>query len=92
MKTLGLITLLSVAAFAADYSAMNMEELQAMRGTVPIEERAAFQAQMQNRMQSMNQEERQTMQKNMIQNKFSHQNGTGSQMGQSGGMKHQKMR
>lgn len=92
MKTLSLIALLSVASFATDYKTMNMEEMKAMRGSVPIEERAAYQAEMQNRIQSMNQEERQTMQKNSIQNKFGHQNGSGSQMGQSGGMQHQKMR
>jgi len=92
MKKLGLIALLSVAAFATDYSAMNMEEMKAMRGAVPIEERAAYQAQMQTRMQSMNQEERQIMQRDMTQNRFNHQNATRSQMPQGGSMQHQRMR
>ncbi|HZF70679.1 hypothetical protein [Sulfuricurvum sp.] len=92
MKTLGLIALLSVAAFATDYKTMNMEEMKAMRESVPIEERAAYQAEMQNRMQLMNQEERQIMQRDMTQNRFNYQNGSRSSIGQSGAMQRQRMR
>ncbi len=53
------LSLISVTLFATDFSKMNMEELNAMRGSVPIEERDAFRAEMQSRLQAMSPEERQ---------------------------------
>ncbi len=60
-----LVTLAIAASslLAIDYSLMTTEELQAMRGTVPVEERAAFQAEMQKRIQTMSAEERAAMAK-----------------------------
>ena len=46
MKKLLLLSLLSGSIFAVDYNAMSVEELQSLRGTVPVEDRAAFQAAM----------------------------------------------
>lgn len=60
-KIIFLLSLLSASAFAVDYSAMTTTELQAMRGTVPAEDRAAYQAEMQTRMKAMTQEEKQSM-------------------------------
>ena len=80
MKTINLIALLSLVTlnvFAADYSTMTITEMQAMRGSVPVEDRAAFQAEMQTRVQAMTVEERQTFQASMKQNKFDLQNATG---------------
>jgi hypothetical protein len=85
VKTITFITLLSAAALAADYSTMTMEQLQAMRGSVPTEERAAFQAEMQTRIQAMNPEERQETLKAMRQSRSGPMDGTGSQMRQGGG-------
>ncbi len=51
-------TLMSVSLFAADYTQMTTEELNAMRGTVAVEDRDAFRAEMQSRMQAMTAEER----------------------------------
>ena len=59
MKKVTLIALLSLNVFAADYTAMTMEELQAMRGSVAAEDKAAFQTEMQSRMQALSPEERQ---------------------------------
>lgn len=80
MKKITLIALLSLNVFAADYTAMTMEEMQAMRGTVPVEDRAAFQAEMQTRMQSITPEERQAAASSMRQSKSGPADGTGSQM------------
>jgi len=54
-------TLMSVSLFAVDYTQMTTEELNAMRGTVAVEDRDAFRAEMQSRMQAMTVEERQAM-------------------------------
>lgn len=51
--------LLTVGLLATDFSQMTMEELNAMRGTVSTEERDAFRAEMQSRLQAMTPEERQ---------------------------------
>jgi hypothetical protein len=85
MKTMTLIALLSLNIFAADYTAMSLEELQTLRGNVPQEERAAFQAQMQSRMQSLSPEERQAAASSMRQSKSGPADGTGSQMHKGGG-------
>ncbi len=44
--------------FGADYSSMSIEELQNAKGTVPAEERAAFQAAMREKVQGLSPEER----------------------------------
>ncbi len=52
------MSLVTISLMAADYSQMTMEELNAQRGTVAIENRDAFRAEMQSRMQAMTPEER----------------------------------
>jgi Ca2+-binding EF-hand superfamily protein len=59
MKKLITIALLATGAFAADFSQMSTEEMMNMRGNVPLEDRSAFQQEMQKRMQSMTPQERQ---------------------------------
>lgn len=85
MKTITLIALLSVATFAADYSTMTATEMQAMRGSVPEADRAAFQSQMQSKVQAMTPEERQSTQTSMKQSKSGAQDGMGSQMRKGNG-------
>lgn len=85
MKTLTLVALLSITAFAADYSTMSTTEMQAMRGNVPEADRTAFQSEMKTRVQAMTQEERQSMQTSMKQSKSGAQDGSGSQMRHGGG-------
>ncbi|MCK9373316.1 MAG: DUF1104 domain-containing protein [Sulfuricurvum sp.] len=78
MKALTFVALLSVAAFSADYSTMTMSELQTMRGSVPEADRAAFQAEMQSRVQAMTVEERQAFKEQMKQSRSGAQDGSGS--------------
>ena len=52
---------LSVLVFAADYSSMSVTDLQSLRGTVPTEDRAVFQASMQEKMQALSPAERATL-------------------------------
>lgn len=86
MTKITIALLLSAAVtFAADYSAMTMEEMKAARGSVSSADKGAFQAEMQNRMQSMSSEDRQKMQSEMRQSKSGPQDGTGSQMRKGGG-------
>lgn len=85
MKKLTLIALLSLNVFAVDYTTMSMEELQAMRGSVAAEDKAAFQTEMQSRMQSLSPEERQAAASSMRQSKSGPADGTGSQMRKGGG-------
>jgi len=59
MKRLLIIGLLASAAWAADFSQMNTEDMMNMRGSVPVDDRPAFRDEMQKRMQSMSTEERQ---------------------------------
>ena len=49
--------LATMSLLAVDYSQMTMEELNAMRGTLPVEERDAFRAEIQNRIAVMTPEE-----------------------------------
>lgn len=84
MKKVTLIALLSLNVFAADYTAMTMEELQAMRGSVAAEDKAAFQTEMQSRMQALSPEERQAATSSMRQSKSGPADGTGSQMRKGG--------
>ena len=58
-KIILLVGLLSVGLFATDFSQMTMEQLNAMRGTVSAGDKDAFKAEMQTRLKSMSQEERQ---------------------------------
>jgi hypothetical protein len=60
MKTLTIIAVLglvTVGGFAADYTTMTTTELQALRGTVAVEDRSAYQAEMKSRVSLMNAEE-----------------------------------
>ena len=57
MKSLLMIGLLASAVWAADYSQMSTEDMMKMRGSVSAEDRPAFRAEMQKRMQSMSDEE-----------------------------------
>lgn len=59
MKRLMMIALLASGAWAADFSQMSTEEMMSMRGSVPVDDRPAFQQEMQKRMQSMTAQERQ---------------------------------
>jgi len=83
MKRLLIIGLLVSATWAADFSQMNTEEMMNMRGSVPVDDRPAFQQEMQKRMQNMSQAERQKY----MQTKGMGQ-GRGMGMGQNG-MKNQ---
>lgn len=85
MKKLNMLLLSAVAAFAVDYSAMTLTELQAARGTVAEADRSAFQAEMQTRVQALSPEERAAMSTSMKQSKTGPQDGTGSQMRTGGG-------
>ncbi|MGZ8546236.1 MAG: DUF1104 domain-containing protein [Sulfuricurvum sp.] len=89
-KTLTLVALLSISTFAADYSTMTTTDLQALRGNVPTEERAAFQAEMQTRVQAMTPTEQQAFHNTMVQSNIAHtnmsnrQSSMGSQQGSMG--------
>jgi len=48
----------TLALMATDYQSMTIDELVALKGTVPVDERADFQAAMQEKMQSLTPEER----------------------------------
>jgi hypothetical protein len=74
------VLLMGMSLFGADYSVMTTEELQAMRGSVPVEEREAFQAEMQNRVKAMNTEEREEFTASMKKSKSGPMDGTGNQM------------
>jgi len=52
------MSMAAMSLMAVDYSQMTMEELNALRGTVAVEEQDAFRAEMQSRMQAMTPEER----------------------------------
>ncbi|MCD6654332.1 MAG: DUF1104 domain-containing protein [Sulfurovum sp.] len=60
MKRLMILATLACTAWATDFSQMSTEQLMDMRGSVPVEKRAAFQQEMQKRMQSMSPQERQS--------------------------------
>jgi len=60
MKKIVLIAaLMGVGLYATDFSQMTTDELFAMRGSISAEERDAFKAEIQSRMQAMSDEERQ---------------------------------
>ncbi len=56
-KLLIMMTLLAMSLMAADYSQMTMEELNALRGTIAVEDREAFRAEMQSRIAQMTPDE-----------------------------------
>ena len=60
---------------------MSTTDMQAMKGSVPEADRAAFQSEMQTRVQDMSASDRQNMQ----QNKSGSQDGSGSQMRKGSG-------
>lgn len=62
-KIISLCILAASLSFGADYSQMSTQEMQNMRGSVPIEDREAFRTEMQNRMKNMSQEERESFMK-----------------------------
>lgn len=91
MNKVILAALMSLSLFATDYTSMSLEELQALRGSVPVEERTAFQAEMQSRVAAMSEQERAAFSQSMKQSKSDPMDGTGTQMKngspmQSGGM------
>lgn len=51
--------LLGMSLFATDFASMSTEELVNLRGTVNVEERAAFREEMMKRVQTMTAEEKQ---------------------------------
>lgn len=83
MKRLIGLFFITGSLLATDFAMMSTQQLQAMRGEVPAQDRPAYQAEMQKRMQSMTNEERQAYQKenssykNRIQSGDSDQFGTG---------------
>lgn len=84
MKKIMIISALAcMALWATDFSQMSTEELMNMRGTVSLDERPAFQQEMQKRMQTLTPEERQ---KYMGSQGKSMNKGSGNGMGQSQGM------
>ena len=75
-------------SFAADYSLMSSEELQSMRGSVPAEERDALKAEMQSRVKSMSQDEKDAFREKNSKGGSKHgpQDGTGNMYkGSNGG-------
>lgn len=59
MKVLIIIVAMIASLYAIDFSHMSTEDMMHMRGSVPMEQRDDFRKEMQKRMQSMTQEERQ---------------------------------
>lgn len=81
MKKVVILSLLAASlCFGADYSQMSTQEMQNMRGSVPSADRDAFQAEMKNRVQNMNQEEKDSFMKNNSKDssKQGPQDGTGN--------------
>jgi len=64
MKKVIILALLASATWAVDFSQMSTEELMSMRGTVSVNERPAFRAEMQKRMQTMTPTQRQQFMQN----------------------------
>ncbi len=67
MKTITLFALLSISAFATDYSSMSVTQLQALRGSVPTTDFVAFQSAMQTKVQALSLTDRQALQSSMSQ-------------------------
>lgn len=69
------MSIAAMSLMATDFSQMSLEELTALRGTVSSQERDAFKAEMQSRMQAMTPEERSTFRQNHAQG-MGHKNGS----------------
>jgi hypothetical protein len=98
MKTLTILAVLGLATaygFATDYTIMTTTELQALRGTVAVEDRTAYQTEMKSRVALMTSEELAAFKETVKQNPVGTQIGTGlktqtrtqmqTQMGTMGG-------
>lgn len=89
MKKVLFVALIATSSmFAADYSSMSVSELQALKGSVPADDKPAFQSAMQSKMQSLSPEERKAAASSMGQSKSGPMDGSGSKMrkgGQGGG-------
>src|SRR5210317_1790097 len=59
MKYLLIVAAMLASLYAADFGHMSTEEMMKMRGNVPVDQREDFRKEMQKRMQSMTQQERQ---------------------------------
>lgn len=59
MKKILVLTLFISAVFATDYSSMSLEELQSLKGSVPVEQRSAFQQAMRAKMSELTPQQRQ---------------------------------
>lgn len=75
LKLLALACLFLSSSYATDFSSLSTEQLMGMRGTLALEDRPAFHAEVQKRMQTMSQEEKQ---------KFNLGRGLGGGQGQKG--------
>ncbi len=62
MKTITLLALLSISAFATDYSSMSVTQLQALRGSVPTTDFVAFQSAIQTKVLALSLTDRQALQ------------------------------
>jgi len=59
MKKSIILSMLAISlSFGADYTQMSTQEMQNMRGSVPEADREAFKSEMQNRVQNMSAEEK----------------------------------
>jgi hypothetical protein len=56
-KLIFAITVIAVSLMAEDYSQMTLDELNSLRGSVAVEDREAFRAEMQSRISQMSPEE-----------------------------------
>lgn len=72
-KAILIVVLSSITAFAVDYSAMSITELQAARASVPTTDLPAFQSAVQSKVQSLTQTERQALKATGQQYKASNQ-------------------
>lgn len=61
MKKLLIFPLLTLSLFATDYSSMSLEELLSNKGTIPAEDKTAFQDAMKSKVQALTPEERASM-------------------------------
>ena len=82
-KIILLSCLLTVSVFATDYSYLSTEEMMNMRGSVAEADREAFKAEMQGRVGSMSEDERNSFMQSRGQGQ---QDGSGMQRGQGSGM------
>ena len=60
-KIISFMIVLGVFAYATDYSSMSVADLQSLRGTVPIDDKTAFQTAMQSKIPTATADERSAM-------------------------------